>query len=99
MVRIAKIALKFFFQFFIIHEKKSKMQPSLLNLVAGNLFGNSSTPEYDPCNTPDFIVEDSSLYNLWRVVYWSSQLLTWIFLPLMQVYRGHGVIRVQGSEG
>ena len=69
------------------------MKHSLLNLVLGNLFGNSSTPEYDPCNTPDFIVEDSSLYNLWRVVYWSSQLLTWIFLPLMQVYNIHYMVQ------
>lgn len=28
----------------------------------------------------------SMLYSLWRVVYWSSQLLTWIVLPLMQSF-------------
>jgi hypothetical protein len=25
------------------------------------------------------------LYGLWRVVYWSSQFLTWLLLPMMQV--------------
>ena len=45
----------------------------------------SSVRTPDDCNAPDTILEPSVLFNLWRIVYWSSQLLTWILLPLMQV--------------
>uniref|UniRef100_A0A0N4ZBT2 LMBR1 domain-containing protein 2 n=1 Tax=Parastrongyloides trichosuri TaxID=131310 RepID=A0A0N4ZBT2_PARTI len=38
------------------------------------------------CELPKGFVNDNILYNLWRIVYWSSQFLTWILLPLMQKY-------------
>ncbi len=38
------------------------------------------------CHPPYSILPDDVLPNLWRVVYWSSQLLTWLVLPLMQSY-------------
>ena len=37
------------------------------------------------CRSPESILRTNVLYDLWRVVYWSSQLLTWIILPLIQV--------------
>ncbi|CAB0039639.1 unnamed protein product [Trichogramma brassicae] len=35
--------------------------------------------------------------NLWRVVYWTSQCLTWLILPLMQSYIKAGDFSIQGK--
>uniref|UniRef100_A0A0K0EG52 LMBR1 domain-containing protein 2 n=1 Tax=Strongyloides stercoralis TaxID=6248 RepID=A0A0K0EG52_STRER len=40
----------------------------------------------DNCELPKGFVNDDVLYNLWRIVYWTSQFLTWIILPIMQKY-------------
>uniref|UniRef100_A0A0N5BUF0 LMBR1 domain-containing protein 2 n=1 Tax=Strongyloides papillosus TaxID=174720 RepID=A0A0N5BUF0_STREA len=40
----------------------------------------------DICELPKGFVNEDVLYNLWRIVYWTSQFLTWIILPLMQKY-------------
>ncbi|XP_050544431.1 LMBR1 domain-containing protein 2 homolog isoform X1 [Daktulosphaira vitifoliae] len=45
---------------------------------------NSSQNEY--CKNPWSYVPSSTLPNLWRVVYWTSQLLTWFIMPVMQYY-------------
>lgn len=44
---------------------------------------NNST---NPCITPWNYVSDSVLTKLWRFIYWTSQLLTWFILPIMQSY-------------
>ncbi|KAI3421969.1 hypothetical protein GPALN_012506 [Globodera pallida] len=36
------------------------------------------------CEQPKGFVEDNFLLTLWRIVYWSSQFLTWILLPMLQ---------------
>merc|ERR1719228_722325 len=41
---------------------------------------------HDYCSSPSSLVNPSMIYSLWRVVYWSSQLLTWLVLPLMQSF-------------
>uniref|UniRef100_A0AC35U6M4 G_PROTEIN_RECEP_F3_4 domain-containing protein n=1 Tax=Rhabditophanes sp. KR3021 TaxID=114890 RepID=A0AC35U6M4_9BILA len=38
------------------------------------------------CDQPNGMVDNDVLYDLWRIVYWTSQLLTWIVLPIMQKY-------------
>lgn len=40
----------------------------------------------NPCSTPWNYVSDSVLTKLWRFIYWTSQLLTWLILPMMQSY-------------
>ncbi|CAD6195256.1 unnamed protein product [Caenorhabditis auriculariae] len=42
------------------------------------------------CELPGGYVKDNVLLNLWRVVYWTAQLLTWIVLPLLQSYATAG---------
>jgi len=37
------------------------------------------------------------IYSLWRVVYWSSQLLTWLVLPLMQSFTQAGEFTFLGK--
>lgn len=46
---------------------------------------NSSGPEI-VCIEPWSLVAGDVLPALWRVVYWTSQVLTWIILPLLQSY-------------
>lgn len=40
----------------------------------------------NPCITPWNYVSDNVLTKLWRFIYWTSQLLTWLILPMMQSY-------------
>ena len=40
----------------------------------------------ESCPPPSSLLPDGTLLSLWRVVYWTSQLLTWIVLPLMQSF-------------
>uniref|UniRef100_A0A183CML1 Glyco_trans_2-like domain-containing protein n=1 Tax=Globodera pallida TaxID=36090 RepID=A0A183CML1_GLOPA len=48
------------------------------------------------CEQPKGFVEDKFLLALWRIVYWSSQLLTWILLPMLQSYAKAGEFTVKG---
>lgn len=43
------------------------------------------------------MVSDDVFPNLWRIIYWSSQFLTWLILPLMQSYLKAGDFTVQGK--
>ncbi|PAV64904.1 hypothetical protein WR25_07459 isoform B [Diploscapter pachys] len=38
------------------------------------------------CEQPDGYVNGDVLLRLWRIVYWTAQLLTWLVLPFMQSY-------------
>uniref|UniRef100_A0A914XPW8 LMBR1 domain containing 2 n=1 Tax=Plectus sambesii TaxID=2011161 RepID=A0A914XPW8_9BILA len=49
------------------------------------------------CEVPGSYVADHVLLSLWRVVYWSAQLLTWIVLPLMQTYSQAGDFTALGK--
>jgi hypothetical protein len=42
------------------------------------------------CEEPKGYLNDSFLLSWWRIVYWISQLLTWILLPIMQSYTSAG---------
>uniref|UniRef100_A0A914HJB5 Phosphatidylglycerophosphatase and protein-tyrosine phosphatase 1 n=1 Tax=Globodera rostochiensis TaxID=31243 RepID=A0A914HJB5_GLORO len=48
------------------------------------------------CEQPKGFVEDKFLLTLWRIVYWSSQFLTWILLPMLQSYAKAGEFTVKG---
>ncbi|CAG5103767.1 Similar to GA20843: LMBR1 domain-containing protein 2 homolog (Drosophila pseudoobscura pseudoobscura) [Cotesia congregata] len=49
------------------------------------------------CEKPWSSVPDSVFPNLWRIVYWTSQCLTWLILPLMQSYIKAGDFTVKGK--
>lgn len=49
------------------------------------------------CYEPWAYVADDSLQVLWRFIYWSSQILTWIILPLMQSYANAGEFSIAGK--
>ncbi|XP_064604856.1 G-protein coupled receptor-associated protein LMBRD2-like [Liolophura sinensis] len=49
------------------------------------------------CQVPTGHVPDYVLPTLWHVVYWTSQVLTWIILPMMQSYSNAGDFSVAGK--
>lgn len=57
-------------------------EPILYGLI-GNSSSNSTT---HICVTPWNYVPNNVLVKLWRFIYWSSQFLTWLLLPIMQSY-------------
>jgi hypothetical protein len=50
------------------------------------------------CEEPKGYLPDEFLLSWWRIVYWISQLLTWIVLPLMQSYSTAGDFTFTGKE-
>ncbi|KAK0416236.1 hypothetical protein QR680_012366 [Steinernema hermaphroditum] len=61
--------------------------------MEGAAFSNVSIE----CEQPNGYVPGNVLLAMWRVVYWTSQLLTWIVLPLMQSYSRAGEFTVSGK--
>lgn len=60
--------------------------------------GNSTvTPPSHKCEEPWSYMPSNVLPDLWRVIYWSSQLLSWILLPIMQSYVYAGDFSVWGK--
>ncbi|CAH1775347.1 unnamed protein product [Owenia fusiformis] len=49
------------------------------------------------CEKPWSFVPFYVLQGLWRVVYWTSQILTWLILPMMQSYSTAGDFTVAGK--
>ncbi|XP_075220777.1 LMBR1 domain-containing protein 2 homolog [Lycorma delicatula] len=66
-----------------------------------HLNNNANTAHYGNitvlCAEPWSNVPENVLFYLWRIVYWSSQFLTWIFLPLMQSYAKAGEFTFRGK--
>ncbi|CAI2339063.1 unnamed protein product [Caenorhabditis sp. 36 PRJEB53466] len=63
------------------------------------LLNVSSTPApvIPECELPGGYVPDGVLFDLWRVVYWSAQMLTWLILPLLQSYVTAGNFTIFGK--
>ncbi|KAG6456417.1 LMBR1 domain-containing protein 2 homolog isoform X2 [Manduca sexta] len=62
--------------------------------------GNETTitpPPAHHCEEPWSYVPDNVFPNLWRVVYWTSQCLTWLIMPMMQSYSKAGDFTVKGK--
>ena len=55
-----------------------------------NLAVDAENVAVHECQPPYSYLDRDVLPSLWRVVYWSSQLLTWLILPLMQSYSQAG---------
>uniref|UniRef100_A0A8C7C6S5 LMBR1 domain containing 2a n=1 Tax=Oncorhynchus kisutch TaxID=8019 RepID=A0A8C7C6S5_ONCKI len=56
---------------------------------------NYSTPKV--CHKPWSYIPDGILPVFWRVVYWTSQCLTWLLLPFMQSYASSGGFSIPGK--
>lgn len=64
-----------------------------INSQENNVFNSNSTSF---CEEPGGFIEDKLLFRLWRIVYWGSQFLTWILLPMIQSYAKAGEFTVKG---
>ncbi len=76
----------------------------LSNKLISNYTNSSTTttassliPIESPCLEPWSYAPNEVLPTLWRVVYWTAQLLTWIVLPIMQSYSMAGEFSVGGK--
>lgn len=49
------------------------------------------------CQQPWGMVPEHVFPDLWRIIYWSSQFLTWLIMPLMQSYLKAGDFTVKGK--
>lgn len=49
------------------------------------------------CQKPWGMVSDEVFPNLWRLIYWTSQFLTWLIMPLMQSYLKAGDFTIKGK--
>ncbi|OAF70548.1 LMBR1 domain-containing protein 2 [Intoshia linei] len=62
------------------------------SLVVNNSISNVTNSSY--CNKPFSYVNHQSLVVLWRTLYWTMQVLTWLLLPAMKSYVCSGEFRV-----
>ena len=73
--------------------------------TAGSFFAGPSgdpgtagaPPEPAPCQRPWSYVSEAVMVDLWRVVYWTSQALTWLIMPVTQSYTQAGDFTVKGK--
>ncbi|CAG5120007.1 unnamed protein product [Candidula unifasciata] len=49
------------------------------------------------CGRPVSYIPDQVLPILWRIIYWTSQVLTWLIMPMMQSYTKAGDFTVLGK--
>ncbi|KAG8011967.1 LMBR1 domain-containing protein 2 [Nibea albiflora] len=67
------------------------------NQTDGNLSVYPTVSETTPCVEPWSFIPDGILPVFWRVVYWTSQFLTWLLLPFMQSYARAGAFSRVGK--
>lgn len=51
----------------------------------------------ETCQRPWGMVSDAVFPTFWRIIYWSSQFLTWLILPLLQSYLRAGDFTIKGK--
>uniref|UniRef100_A0A665TIW4 LMBR1 domain-containing protein 2-B n=1 Tax=Echeneis naucrates TaxID=173247 RepID=A0A665TIW4_ECHNA len=72
-------------------------------LPSNHTTGNASVPPTkrsvvpEPCYKPWSYIPDGIMPVFWRVVYWTSQCLTWLLLPFMQSYARSGGFSITGK--
>ncbi|XP_031216396.1 G-protein coupled receptor-associated protein LMBRD2 [Mastomys coucha] len=67
------------------------------NNVTGVYASIPPAPRQRPCFKPWSYIPDGIMPIFWRVVYWTSQFLTWILLPFMQSYARSGGFSITGK--
>ncbi|KAM6156992.1 G-protein coupled receptor-associated protein LMBRD2 isoform 2-T2 [Erethizon dorsatum] len=67
------------------------------NNSTGSYATITPVPRQHPCFKPWSYIPDGIMPIFWRVVYWTSQFLTWILLPFMQSYARSGGFSITGK--
>lgn len=74
--------------------------PAVQNSFSNTTGNASTTPAKTPpklCYKPWSYIPDGIMPVFWRVVYWTSQCLTWLLLPFMQSYARSGGFSITGK--
>nr|SVE79392.1 EOG090X03B7 [Daphnia magna] len=79
---------------FYTEEQRSNETANLSTTVVPHIIPSNET---SVCKLPWSYVPENVLPQLWRVLYWTSQFLTWFVLPLMQSYTKAGDFTVKGK--
>jgi len=82
-----------------INESSVTNETILSNLTVKTIDTSNlnETEHEDVCSVPSSHIDPRVIYSLWRIVYWSSQLLTWLVLPLMQSFTQAGEFTFLGK--
>ncbi|GAU87109.1 LMBR1-1 [Ramazzottius varieornatus] len=73
--------------------------PQTENGLSSENISHQRAGRVEECDRPWSFVEAGIMLHLWLVVYWSSQLLSWVILPLMQAYAMSGEFTVRRRIG
>lgn len=57
----------------------------------------SLAQKHSECQQPWGMIPEAVFPNLWRIIYWTSQFLTWLIMPLMQSYLKAGDFTIKGK--
>ncbi|XP_051906605.1 G-protein coupled receptor-associated protein LMBRD2B [Hippocampus zosterae] len=71
--------------------------PPLSNQTSGNASAAPTQSSRLACYKPWSYIPDGVMPVFWRVVYWTSQCLTWLLLPFMQSYARSGGFSMAGK--
>ncbi|XP_077442110.1 G-protein coupled receptor-associated protein LMBRD2B [Vanacampus margaritifer] len=71
--------------------------PPLSNRTSGNASAPPTQSAQTACYKPWSYIPDGVMPVFWRVVYWTSQCLTWLLLPFMQSYARSGGFSMAGK--
>lgn len=78
-------------------KKPTPSAPARHSNQTDNLSLYPTVSELKPCVKPWSYIPEGVLPVFWRVVYWSSQFLTWLLLPFMQSYARSGAFSRVGK--
>lgn len=89
------VLLAWYFSFLIIFALPLDVITSVYRRCV--LSTNNTSANTTVCEEPWSHVPDKVFPNLWRTVYWSTQFLTWLVMPMMQSYTKAGEFTVKGK--
>ncbi|XP_016361693.1 LMBR1 domain-containing protein 2-B-like isoform X2 [Sinocyclocheilus anshuiensis] len=79
------------------HAPTPSVSPVLSNQTTPNTSISASKNTQRVCYKPWSYIPDGIMPVFWRVVYWTSQCLTWLLLPFMQSYARSGGFSITGK--
>ncbi|XP_022054794.1 G-protein coupled receptor-associated protein LMBRD2a isoform X1 [Acanthochromis polyacanthus] len=82
-----------------VHDSSNHTGPvaGVRHITEGGSVPHSSHSTTKVCVEPWSYIPDGVLPVFWRVVYWTSQFLTWLLLPFMQSYARSGAFSIAGK--
>ncbi|XP_057217063.1 G-protein coupled receptor-associated protein LMBRD2B [Triplophysa rosa] len=84
-------------QCLIDHAQTPSVSPVTSNQTTGNTSVSPSQSTPRVCYKPWSYIPNGIMPVFWRVVYWTSQCLTWLLLPFMQSYARSGGFTITGK--